>query len=280
MFRIGFIDYYLDEWHANNYPRWIRESGGNEMQVTHAWGMIPSPHSGMTSKAWCEKYGVTLCGSVEELISAVDGIIVLSPDNAEMHMQLCEKPLRSGKPTYVDKTFAPDEETAKKIFAIAESSGTPCYSTSALRYACEYTQFAGKAIRGIATWGPNGIDTYSVHQLEPIAMLMQCRAEKVLYVPGDKCGTLNIVFRDGRSAVMTHFDLGGGFSAQVSTDEKVFTFNIASDFWSVFIDRLCAFFRSGEIMVPHEETLNIMAIREAALKGIRSPCRWIGIPQK
>ena len=21
---IGFIDYYLDEWHANNYPAWIR----------------------------------------------------------------------------------------------------------------------------------------------------------------------------------------------------------------------------------------------------------------
>ena len=23
--KIGFIDYYLDEWHANNYPDWFRE---------------------------------------------------------------------------------------------------------------------------------------------------------------------------------------------------------------------------------------------------------------
>ena len=25
MKKIGFIDFYLDEWHANNYPAWIRE---------------------------------------------------------------------------------------------------------------------------------------------------------------------------------------------------------------------------------------------------------------
>ena len=24
--RIGFIDYFLDEWHANNYPQWIKEA--------------------------------------------------------------------------------------------------------------------------------------------------------------------------------------------------------------------------------------------------------------
>ena len=39
MFKIGFIDYYLDEWHANNYPAWIKKATNGEMQVTHAWGM-------------------------------------------------------------------------------------------------------------------------------------------------------------------------------------------------------------------------------------------------
>ena len=24
--KIGFIDYYLDEWHANNYPQFLREA--------------------------------------------------------------------------------------------------------------------------------------------------------------------------------------------------------------------------------------------------------------
>ena len=37
-----------------------------------------------------------------------DCLLVLSPDNCEMHEELCQIPLRSGKRTYVDKTFAPD----------------------------------------------------------------------------------------------------------------------------------------------------------------------------
>ena len=28
--KIGFIDYYLDEWHANNYPEFIRKASGGK----------------------------------------------------------------------------------------------------------------------------------------------------------------------------------------------------------------------------------------------------------
>ena len=71
-----------------------------------------------------------------------------------MHLTLCEKPLKIKKTVYVDKTFAPDEETAKKIFAFAEESGTPCYSTSALRYSEEYRDIEG--VNAISSWGPTG----------------------------------------------------------------------------------------------------------------------------
>ena len=29
MKKIGFVDYYLSEWHANNYPAWIEEACAN-----------------------------------------------------------------------------------------------------------------------------------------------------------------------------------------------------------------------------------------------------------
>ena len=38
--KVGFIDYYLDEWHANNYPAWIKEASNGEMEVTLAYGLI------------------------------------------------------------------------------------------------------------------------------------------------------------------------------------------------------------------------------------------------
>ena len=66
--KIGFIDYYLDEWHANAYPAMIHEASNGEMEVVYAYGQIASPITGMTTQQWCEKYGVTMCDSIEELI--------------------------------------------------------------------------------------------------------------------------------------------------------------------------------------------------------------------
>ena len=54
---IGFIDYFLDEWHANNYPEWIKQASGGELQVAYAYGKIDSPRpGGLTTDDWCAKY--------------------------------------------------------------------------------------------------------------------------------------------------------------------------------------------------------------------------------
>jgi hypothetical protein len=57
MQKIGFIDYYLDEWHANNYPRWIAESPVNTSgaALSFAWGERDSP-GGVSSAGWCMSY--------------------------------------------------------------------------------------------------------------------------------------------------------------------------------------------------------------------------------
>ena len=134
---VGFIDYYLDEFHANHYPQWLKEASGGELEVKYAYGKITSPLTGMTSAQWCQKYGVELVESVEELIAKSDCLNVLSPDNPEMHGELCQLPLRSGKRVYVDKTFSNSRQEAQALFALAEDHGTPCFSASALRFAQE-----------------------------------------------------------------------------------------------------------------------------------------------
>ena len=100
--KIGFIDYYLDEWHANNYPAWIDQASDGEMQVAYAFGMIDSPlPGGRTTAQWCQDMGIERVDSIERLIELSDALVVLSPDNCEMHEALCQLPLRSKKPTYV-----------------------------------------------------------------------------------------------------------------------------------------------------------------------------------
>jgi len=278
MKKIGFIDYYLDEWHANNYPKWILDASGGEMQVAYAWGMIEPPMQGRrTNRVWADEMGIELLSSIEEIIEKSDLLVVLSPDNCEMHEQLCQLPLRSGKPTYVDKTFAPDGETARRIFAIAEQSGTPCYSSSALRFAEEYQPYLGRSYDAIAAWGPGNFETYSIHQLEPIMMLMKAKAEQVMYMPARDTYTLLIRFEGGRTASLTGLMNGSPFALNLASEQGNKFLLQQSDTFKGFIISLVHFFNTCEIPVSHEETIAIMDIRGAGLKAIGQPFTWISI---
>lgn len=107
MIKVGFIDYYLDEWHANNYVHMLHDYSNGEVEAVYAWAEIDSPEGGLTTDAWCEKYGLTRMMTQEELIEKSDVLLVLAPRDPKKHEELANLALRSGKRCYVDKTFAP-----------------------------------------------------------------------------------------------------------------------------------------------------------------------------
>ena len=78
MIKVGFIDYYLDEWHANNYVHMLRDYSNGEVEAVYAWAEIDSPEDGLTTDAWCEKYGLTRMMTQEELIEKSDVLLVLA----------------------------------------------------------------------------------------------------------------------------------------------------------------------------------------------------------
>lgn len=277
MKKIGFIDYYLDEWHANNYPQWIREASGGDMEVAYAYGQIPSPITGMTTEQWCEKFGVIHCETIEEVVEYSDYLIVLSPDNCEMHETLCRLPLASGKPTYVDKTFAPDLATARRIFAVAEENNTPCYSTSALRFASEYGNVDRKQITAINCWGPGNFEIYSIHQLEPLMMLMEEPAEKVLFQESENWYQLLIAFPDGRRGSISGYRTGSPHAMNLAGKETSRLIMVQPGYFDRFITNMVRFFQTGEIPASHEETLRIMAAREAGVKAQACPGQWVAV---
>lgn len=53
---------------------------------------------------------------------------------------------------------------------------------------------------------------------------------------------------------------------------------VESDFFHNFIVELVAFLRTGEIHVPHDQTLAIMAVRGAGLEAIQKPGVWVDVP--
>lgn len=276
MIRVGFIDYYLDEWHANNYPALISECSNGRYAVTAAYGEIDSPIGGMTNKEWSEKYGIPLKGSIEEVIEESDVLIVLSPDNPEMHPSLCELPLCSGKRVYVDKTFANDAETARAIFAVAEESGTPCWSSSALRFSTELIPIDRSKIARVYTEGPGEFHNYAIHQIEMIVALMGVSPTELMYTGDEKHPSMVIAFEDGRYAHYTQrSDAAYSFRVTVvNEDNAAEVYPIQSNFFRLFIEALVSYFDTGVAPASHRETVDVIAIRAAGFRAMKKPFTW------
>ncbi|WP_018758549.1 hypothetical protein [Paenibacillus terrigena] len=278
MKKIGFIDYYLDEWHANNYPEWIRSASGGSMEVAYAYGMKDA-EQGLSNTAWCERHGVALLPTIAEVVEHSDYLIVLSPDHPEQHEALAQLPLTSGKPTYIDKTFAPDRATALRLFERAAQHDTPLYSSSALRFATEYVEAERQGVRVVSSWGPGSFDNYSIHQLEPIASLMGTDAQRVMFIGTEAVPALMIEFSDGRQATIQHPGLGCPFTMAVSyVSGNCSVLRPESDFFQLFIRDLVAFFETGRVTVPSVETIAIVTWIEYGRIAAQRPYQWIELP--
>lgn len=276
---VGFIDYYLDEFHANNYPKWLKEASNGELDVKYAYAKMDSPlPGGMTTDQWCEKYGIQRVDSIEELIEKSDCLNVLSPDNPEMHEELCELPLKSGKRVYVDKTFAETKASAEKIFALAEKHGTPCFSASALRFASEYAGIDKSQVEGLVSVGPGLLSNYSIHQIEPIVGLMGPQVSRVLFTGTEEYPALTMEYKDGRRAQFSHHGWDCPFAMVIDLKEgKTQRVQVESDYFNLFMKEMADFFLGGEPKVSHEDTIGVIAVREAAILAAQRPGEWVSL---
>ncbi|HAH87034.1 MAG TPA: oxidoreductase, partial [Armatimonadetes bacterium] len=203
--KIGFIDYYIDEWHSNNYPRMISEGAyKDKFEVALAWEEI-TPEGKRPLDAWCREMGIGKAESIEQVVEECDCIVVLSPNNSERHEARGALPLKSGKPVYIDKPFAPSLKVAKRLFAKADKYGTPLMSSSALRFGShldnalkeigtEQVKFASE--RG----GGMSFKVYCIHQLEIIAMTMGMGAKRIMQCGNGSWELMTIDYGDGRRA--------------------------------------------------------------------------------
>lgn len=276
--RIGFIDYFLDEWHANQFPAWIDEATEGKMKVTCAYGMVDSPE-GLSNAEWASKMGIELLDSIEEVVAQSDYLIVLSPDHPEYHEELSQLPLQSGKPTFIDKTFAPNRQVALRLLDLAEKHNTPMYSSSALRFATEYKEADRSGIDSIVSMGPGSYENYAVHQIEPIVSLLGPEAEQLMYIGTPHSPALIIKFAGGRQAMFHLFGWECPFGLTLNDKAgHAKVINPDSGYFAEFIRDLVRFFETGVSSVDPAETITIMTIYEYGMIAAQTPFQWIDLP--
>lgn len=284
MKRIGFIDYYIDEWHANNYPKMIRESSfKNKFDVVLAWDET-TPAGKKPLDAWCKEQKVEKASSIERVVEECDCIIVLSPNNAERHEDLADVPLRSGKPVYIDKPIAPTLAIAKRLFEKAEAHNTPMMSCSALRFGSALEKaikenMAGQPVHFVTTRGGGLFHIYAIHQIEMLVMALGTGAKRVMQCGNEQANLMVIDYNDGRRGTI---NLMAGHTFQFSTlygENKLVVIDQMDDFFPRFIEGMLTFFDTGKPLVPKEETLEIAALIEAGTTALKHPDTWVEVPK-
>ena len=188
----------------------------------------------------------------------------------------------SGKPVYVDKTFSPDLQTGVRMFELAEKYKTPMYSSSALRFTKELSEYPndkvnGAALEFVAARGPGRFENYAVHQLEMIVKLMGPGVKRLKSLSTANAKSLAFEYKDGRRASMLQMkDTPFQISMQLKNGDGV-SVGECSDFFPRFINAMLDFFKTGEAPVHKEETLEIMALMDAGNKALMNYDAWIDV---
>ena len=274
--RIGFVDDNLENYHSNVFLKALRESLRERgFSVAGCTGLKEA-----AGRAWAEKNSVPYFNSAGALSETVEFFMVLAPSTPETHLELCRRVLPLKKPTYVDKTFAPDLATAQEIFALADRHGVPIQTTSALRYTNVQEQLkkiAPAKVEHMITWGGGGsFAEYAIHPLELLVSVMGHEATALMRRGTEERSQLLINFTGDRTGVVNVYPQSNTPFATSVTTEKI-TQYIAVDSSKIFINNAAAildFFEAAKPNIDRRETLMLMRILDAA-KDARSRKQFV-----
>ncbi len=270
MKKIGIIDYYISEWHANNYPGWMRAictEKGLDYEISYAWAEKDiSPIDGVDTDTLCKITGVEKCRSIAELCEKSDCILILAPSDPDKHILYASTALSYGKPTFIDKTFAPNLREAEEMFRIAKAHGTPLFSSSALRYASEL-ETLGEPLSLIVTGGGSNFPEYAVHQIEIAVKVMKGPFKEFSVVCQGSQQICRMATEDGRCVSLVYASsLPFTVCAQTGGGESVYH-EIQSDYFQVLMADILRFFETGIPSFDASETLEVMRTREYLIES-------------
>ena len=285
MLRIGIIDQYLDNWHCSYFPQFMREAiarWGFDADVTQAWAEWDRPPAGgVSTEQWCHERNISRAPSPEALIEECDALMVIAADDASYHETLCQKPFRSGKPVFVDKTFAIDAAAGKRMFDLARACGTPVFSSSAQRYCQSVIDWKAahpERPAFVSTVGPHSIDRYAVHQLEVISALMGTGIKRIkAFSLGSMVTQLILDYGSGRwASFMQTPQPYAEFNFMVSEDGESGARLVSdeSSFYHNLMKAMLDFFISGKPPVSEAETIEILRVIDKARIAREQPDTW------
>jgi predicted dehydrogenase len=279
VFRIGMIG--LDTSHVVAFTKVINNPDKNygcKVVVGYSGGSPDVPSSANRVEGYTkqlrEQYGVEIVDSIEELCRKVDGVLLESVDGRP-HLKQAKPVIAAKKPLFIDKPMAGSLADVLEIFHLAEENNVPCWSSSSLRYSpgiveMKKTNKAGD-ILGCDAYSPCSLEEhhpdlywYGVHGVEILFAVMGTGCQSVRRVQTQDYEFVVGLWEGGR--IGTYRGLRKGrhdYGATVFGTKDIIQAGKYGGY-EPLVDEIIKFFKTGNVPVPKEETIEIFAFMSAA----------------
>ena len=264
---------------------------GFRVTAAHKWGskdIVSSTNRYEKYIAQLKDMGVEMCETVDDLLAKVD-VVCLETNDGREHLWQAEKCFKAKKRVFIDKPIAQDYPHAKAIYDLGMKYGAEYFSTSTLRYAD-----ANAAARASGTnfvscifFAPSPVETqgthsryvwYGIHAFETAMAVMGRGARSVRAYTAGINDFVTITWADGRVANLKLdqkcWNYGGYAFPSAGAPVPLCG---PKGYEPMLKGAILPFFKTGVVPVPHEETLEIFAIMDAAAKSHAESGREVAI---
>ncbi|MHC4586690.1 MAG: Gfo/Idh/MocA family protein [Planctomycetota bacterium] len=279
VFRLGMIG--LDTSHVIAFTKIINNSQaehGCKVVVGYSGGSPDIPSSANRVENFTnqlrDKYGVEIVDTIEELCAKVDGVLLESVDGRP-HLKQAIPVIKARKPLFVDKPMAGSLADVIEIFRLAKENNVPCWSSSSLRYSpaiveLKKNKIAGDVL-GCDTFGPCSLEEhhpdlywYGVHAAEMLFTIMGTGCKSVRRVQTDDYEHVVGIWEGGRIGTFRGLKAGKkSYGFTVYGTKGVIQGGKFGGYDPLVAD-VIKFFKTGNVPVPPEETIEIFAFMSAA----------------
>ena len=231
------------------------------------------------------KWGVEIVPDIPTLCSKVDGVLLTSVDGRP-HLGEARQIFASGKPVWIDKPLASTLEDAREIARLGKEAGVKWWTSSSLRFAEMVTALKGDGITGAITWGPGPFEEhhhldlswYAIHPIEMLYALMGPGCVEVTRTYTEGADEIAGRWKDGRVGSVRALRPYGSYGAIVFRGKEALQSNPkAATGYRPMVVEIVRFFQTGVVPVPVEESLEIFAFMDAALRSKQAGGRPVAL---
>lgn len=217
--------------------------------------------------------GVEVVNDLEAMVDQVDAVL-LETNDGRPHLEQVIPVLKAGKPCFIDKPIAGSLVDCIAIFELAKHYKAPVFSSSSLRYGTKTQAVRNGSIgkvMGCDTYSPCSLEKthpdlfwYGIHGVESLFTVMGPGVTSVVRTQTEGFELVAGTWADGRVGTFRGIRTGAaGYGGRAFGEKKVAEVG-NYDGYAPLVVEIAKFFKTKQVPVSENETIDIYAFMEAA----------------